>query len=77
MAERRWVTLRPEMPAYFHDRMADAIARPPASGRGRALLRLGVRPETPLVGARAWASADLYFRQQLATAFLDAWERAR
>lgn len=73
-AERRWVEHRPEMPAYFHDRMREAADRPPARGRGRSLLRW-VTPETPLVGARAWASADVYFRQRLAPAFLEGWER--
>jgi glycosyltransferase involved in cell wall biosynthesis len=75
-AERRWVEERPEMPAYFHDRLAEAAARPPARGRGRALLRW-VDPDTPLVGRRAWASADLFYRQALAPAFMDGWERRR
>ena len=75
-AERRFVEARPDMPAYFHDRLADAAAKPRASGRGRALVRW-VEPDTPVVGARAWASADLFYRQQLAPAFLDAWSGRR
>jgi GT2 family glycosyltransferase len=71
-AERAWVRYRPEMPAYFHDRFADAAALPPARGRGRHLLRW-VAPELPVIGPRAWHSADLYYRQQLAGAFLDQW----
>ena len=46
-----------------------------ASGRGRYLIRL-VKRTTPLVGARAWRSADLYYRQELAPDFLAAWEEA-
>ena len=73
-AERRWVEHRPEMPAYFHDRFAEAARMPPARGRAAPLLRL-VRPGTPVIGPRAWARADIYFRQQLAPAFLDQWRR--
>ena len=71
-AERRFVEQLRGTPAYFHDRLAAAAAQPRASGRGRHLIRW-VDPDTPLVGARAWASADLYYRQQLAPAFLAAW----
>jgi GT2 family glycosyltransferase len=73
-AERRWVEHRPEMPAYFHDRFSDAAALSPARGTGRRLLRL-VPPTAPLVGGLVWGSADAYYRQQLAPAFLEQWER--
>jgi len=73
-AEWRWVTLYPEHPAYFHDKLAEAAARPPARGRGRWLLRW-FGPRFPLIGPRAWGSADLYYLQQLAPTFLDAWGR--
>ena len=72
-AERRWVEYRPEMQAYFHDLFKEAVALPPARGRGRHLLRW-VERDTPVLGARAWNSADAYFRQQLAPSFLEQWQ---
>jgi glycosyltransferase involved in cell wall biosynthesis len=71
-AEHRWVARHPELPAYFHDRLSDALAAPPARGRGRHLLRFA--SPTGRLGRRAWFSADLYYRQRLAPAFLEAWE---
>jgi glycosyltransferase involved in cell wall biosynthesis len=71
-AERRWVEHRPEMPAYFHDLFADAAGRPRAYGPGRALLA-HVSPEGSRLGRLAWESADIYYRQQLAPAYLAAW----
>jgi glycosyltransferase involved in cell wall biosynthesis len=73
-AERRWVEHRVEMPAYFHDKFAEVMRMPPAHGRATKLLHF-VRPNTPLVGRVTWRYADIYFRQQLAPAFLDQWER--
>jgi len=71
-AERRWVELHPELPAYFHDKFADAAARPRSRGLGRALIRWLPR-HVPVLGPRAWSSADLYYRQQLGPSFLEAW----
>lgn len=73
-AERRWVEHRPEMPAYFHDKFAEASGMPPASARAAGPIRF-VRRDTPLLGRVAWSRADVYFRQQLAPAFLAQWER--
>jgi GT2 family glycosyltransferase len=74
-AERRWSELRPGERPYFHGLFADAVSRPVASGRGRFLT--GVVPaETPWLGPRTRTSTDLYFRQQLADAFLGGWEQA-
>jgi hypothetical protein len=73
-AERRWVEHCPEMPAYYHDKFVHAAGLPPANGRGRALLRY-VGPDFPVIGRRAWGSADAYYRQRLAPAFLEQWER--
>ena len=73
-AERRWVAHHPEMPAYFHDRLAEAAANPPGRGRTVPLLRwLG--PGVPGIGRPVWHMADVYFRQQLAPAFLEQWAR--
>ncbi|HEV3000588.1 MAG TPA: glycosyltransferase family 2 protein [Solirubrobacteraceae bacterium] len=74
-AERRWVELHPELPAYFHDKLAGAAAERRSLGWGRPLLRwLG--PDGGPVGRRAWASADRYYLQRLAPGFLAAWEDA-
>jgi GT2 family glycosyltransferase len=74
-AERRWVQARPEMPAYFHDRFAEAAAAPAASELAARLARW-VPERLPLAGPRVWRSADLWFCQQLAPGFLAAWEAA-
>ena len=74
-AERTWIRLHPDEQPYFHDRFADALASPPARGRrGRALLRYVPRA-TPVIGESVWRNADLYFRQQLAPAFMAAWDQ--
>lgn len=72
-AERQWVSRYPEMPAYFHDKFVEAQRRPPARGRGRNLIRW-IPPSLPLLGRKAWQSAEVFYLQQLAPAFLDAWE---
>ena len=74
-AERRWVGLRPEMPAWFHDRLSSALAVrrvPPVLGRAAAR----VPRRLPVLGPRARAVADLHYRQELAPAFLTAWGAA-
>lgn len=73
-AERRWVTHRPEMPAYFRDKFAEAARHPRARGRTVPLLRW-VSPRTPVLGRQVWDRADVHFRQQLAPAFLAQWQR--
>jgi hypothetical protein len=76
-AERRWVALRPEFEAYFHDRLADAASRPAHRGRvGPALLRF-VPSSFPWLGERVWTNVTIYYRQQLAPAFLEAWAAAQ
>lgn len=74
-AEREFVRLHADVEPYFFNLYSAAAEAAPASGRGRALV--GRLPRsTPLLGNRAWASADLYYRQRLAPAFLEAWEQA-
>ena len=73
-SERAWVARHPDQRPYFHDRFRDALARPPSRGRWRPLARFVPR-SVPLLGPRVWHSTDLYFRQQLAPAFLDEWDR--
>lgn len=71
-AERRWIELRPDQEPHFHRLFTDIRVRAPGSGRGRHLVRLVPR-QFPWIGPRIWVSADLYFRRQLADAFLEAW----
>jgi GT2 family glycosyltransferase len=71
-AERRWVTLHPDQPAYFHDRYERAVAGPP--GSRLAAQAIGVVPRRlPVLGPRVWASADRWYSRQLAPTFLGAW----
>lgn len=73
-AERRWVARHPELPAYFHDKLAAAAAAPRATGLGRPLLRW-LTPDRGRLGRMAWTSADRYYLQRLAPGFLSVWER--
>ncbi len=76
VAERAFVERYPDVRPHFHDIFSAAAARAPARGRGRRLA--GVLPRgTPMVGARAWASAEASYAQALAPVFLAAWDRAR
>jgi glycosyltransferase involved in cell wall biosynthesis/GT2 family glycosyltransferase len=75
-AEMRWVELHPDLSPHYRDRMAEAADRPPYQGRtGRRLLRF-VPESTPWLGRRVWENATFYYRQQLAPAYLEAWDRA-
>jgi GT2 family glycosyltransferase len=74
-AERAFVRAHPDVPPFFFNLFTDAASRRPATGRGRHLTRWLPR-STPLLGERAWSSADLYFAQALAPEFLSAWESA-
>lgn len=74
VAERAFVRIHPEIEPYFHRAFSDAAGRPKARGRGRHLIRW-IQPEFPVLGPRAWRSADLYFKQALAPDYLEAWRR--
>jgi GT2 family glycosyltransferase len=74
-AERMWVTLHPELSAYFHDRFT-AAARG-ARGSRVAARAIGFVPRRlPVLGPRLWASADRYYCRKLAPSFLEAWEES-
>jgi glycosyltransferase involved in cell wall biosynthesis len=73
-AERRWVAYHPDMPAYFHDKFAEVMEMLPSNGRAARLLRW-IPPHAPVIGGPIWKRGDTYYRQQLAPAFLDQWER--
>jgi GT2 family glycosyltransferase len=74
-AERRFVELHPEVPAYFHDLFSDAAGRPAASRQAARLARWVPR-RFPVLGRRIWWRADLFYRQALAEPFLQAWGTA-
>lgn len=73
-AERRFVEMHPEIRPYFRDLLEPAAATRPR-GRGARLADFVPR-STPWVGPRVRASADAWFRAQLAEPFLAAWEEA-
>lgn len=72
ISERQFVKMHPEVRPYFHDMFSAAAAEKPAKGRGERLARFVPR-WVPVVGERAWWSADAVYRQALAGPFLEAW----
>ena len=75
-AERAFVAKHPDVPPYFRERLARAAAGTTARGRGARLARW-VRPTTPVLGPKVWASAEAYYAQQLWPAFEAAWSGER
>jgi GT2 family glycosyltransferase len=74
ISERRFVARYPDVPPYFHERFAAAAAAGPAPhGRGARLARM-VKPSTPWLGAKVWASVDAMYWRELSGPFLEAWE---
>lgn len=74
-AELEFVRKHPEIEPYFFRMFSHAARLHRVRGRGRHLIRWVPRG-FPLIGERAWRSADLFFRQELAPDFLEAWEEA-
>jgi GT2 family glycosyltransferase len=74
-AERQFLAKHPDADPYFVTKFERVMRLPPA--RGRAARLAGWVPRSaPLIGRKVWESADAYFGQQLAPAFLAAWEDA-
>lgn len=73
--EHAFVAKHPELDPWFFRIFDHAARRPPARGRGRMLARW-VPKGFPGLGPYLWNSAELYWTQQLAVPFLQAWERA-
>ena len=71
-AERAFVTKHPDVAPYFHERLRRAAEQPPARGRAATLIRW-VGPGTPLIGRRAWGSAEAAFGQALWPSFEAGW----
>jgi GT2 family glycosyltransferase len=74
-AENRFTARYPDVPPFYRDLFASALAQPPARGTAGRLTRF-VAPDTPILGTRVWHSFDLATRQALAPAYLAAWEAA-
>ena len=74
-AERRFVAKHPELDPWFFSMFSFAARQPRASGARPP-------PDPPRLALdsrdrrRAWESADLYYRQELAPDFLSAWAEA-
>jgi glycosyltransferase involved in cell wall biosynthesis len=74
-AERHLVEKHPQVEPELLRRFEAAAAAPPASTRGARLARWVPRG-APVIGARVWFSADRWFAQQLAPAFLRSYHGA-
>jgi GT2 family glycosyltransferase len=74
-AERDYVEKHPGEEPYFLRMFERAAALAPARGRRAPLVRM-VPKRTPVIGRWIWGSADVYYAQQLAPAFLEAWREA-
>jgi GT2 family glycosyltransferase len=74
-SEHQFTRLHPEQPPWFHRLFSDAMARPPARGRGIRLAPYIPRG-VPLIGPRVWQSVDIAYKQALAPHFLAAWDEA-
>jgi hypothetical protein len=75
VSERAFVRRHPDVRPYFYELFRSAADAPPAKGRGARLVRF-VPPGFPVLGERAWRSADAVWRQALAVPFMEAWEEA-
>ena len=73
--ERQFLRIHPELEPYFFNMFSSATRLPPARGRGLRLARFVPR-RLPWLGPYVWKMVDIYFRQQLAPHFLEAWEEA-
>jgi GT2 family glycosyltransferase len=74
-AEYRFTAIHPEIEPWFFKMFSDAAAVPPVRGRAARIASFVPRA-LPVLGRRVWWQAGLYWRQQLAPYFLEAWEDA-
>ena len=75
VSERRFVALHPEFPPYFRDLFAAAASESPVAEHFERLGRF-IPGRVPFLGAYVWSRLDLFYRQQLARPFLEAWAEA-
>lgn len=74
-SEWRFCQLHPEIEPWFYRKFSEAMRLAPGGRRSASLARFVPR-RTPLLGRLIWGRADLYWRQQIAPYFLEAWDRA-
>jgi len=74
-SERRFCTVHPDVRPYFHDLLRHHLDAPPPRGLGARLAAIVPR-RVPVLGERAWRSADAVYRHELAPPFFDAWNAA-
>ncbi|MFN2544478.1 MAG: glycosyltransferase family 2 protein [Actinomycetota bacterium] len=74
-AERQFVSKHADMQPYFLPIFERAAAAPRLRGRAARLARFVPR-RVPKLGPLVWDHAELWFAQQLAPAFLGAWDEA-
>jgi GT2 family glycosyltransferase len=71
--ERQFIAKHPELEPWFFRMFSYAASLPKARGRAARLTRYVPR-SVPWIGPRVWGAADLYWKQQLAPHFLEAWD---
>ena len=74
-AELAFSRKHPELAPWFYARFADAARTTAGRGRGARLARFVPR-SMPLIGEAVWRRAGQHWLQELAPAFLEAWEEA-
>lgn len=74
--EHQFCLLHPDVEPWFHRMFSHAMSLPPAGTRARTLVNYVPR-WVPFLGPRIWNAATLQWRQMIAPAFLEAWEKAR
>ena len=74
-AERQFVEKHPTFEPYFLPIFERAASKPPLRGRAVRLTRFVPHLPTKLRW-RVWESIDVYFAQQLAPSFLEAWHES-
>jgi GT2 family glycosyltransferase len=74
VAERRFMAMHPDdAHSYYHDLFTQAAGWGRLRGRSVTLARFVPR-WVPLLGPYVWDRVDMFFRQELAGPFLEAWE---
>jgi GT2 family glycosyltransferase len=74
-SEREFVRIHPDMEPWFFNKFSAAAKRPTLRGRA-AKLAPYVPERTPWLGPRVWENTRRWYWQELAPAFLEAWEES-
>lgn len=73
--ERKFTEIHPELDPWFFRMFSFAARQPRPRGRGARMAEY-VPGWVPWLGPKVWGAADLWWKQQLAPYFLEAWEEA-